>query len=219
MKKGVFAIICILIFTQCNRETVNIPTTKINFDNLAVGQKSLYVTWESKNIWADNITFKQTTDSISLTIISKETDGFKVEEKRLNKPELPAYYFFKIKEDSLYVHSLSTTSLSSSSSVFFNVGALQYPLKDSNLPTLNTNQWATPKAVDIDMNISQLFAKIGNFKIMGKDYDSAFVYFDRSTTPFDGPTITKIYTKKDGFISFQPIGGKTTFGRIYNLVP
>ena len=51
MKNIVFAAICSLIFTQCSRETVSPSTNKINFDNLAVGQKSLYVAWESNNIY------------------------------------------------------------------------------------------------------------------------------------------------------------------------
>jgi hypothetical protein len=208
------------LFWQCRNENVAPSQAKINFDNIAVGQKSLYIAWESNNIWDENITFKQTTDTLSLTVISRDSTGFQVEEKHLNDPSIFALYHFKIKGDTLFVeHSPTNVKFPRFSPFLFFDTSTHYVFKDNNLAKLNTNLWAMPKYAEVDIQILQLFAKIGNFKIMGKDYDSAFIYYNRSPMFVDGLIITRIYTKKDGFISFQPIGGKTTSGRFYNLIP
>jgi hypothetical protein len=219
MKKSQFisiSLVTVCLFWQCNNENVAPVQAKINFDNLAVGQKSLYVAWESNNIWDQNVTFKQTTDTLSLTVISEELDGFKVEEKQFNQPNYPPYYYyFKTRGDSLYIQPLPTITLYPTYNILFLGGSLQYILKDNNLPKLLTNQWGTPT----EGKPTELIGKINNIKIMDKEYDTAFVYFNSRDRVFDGPTITRIYTKKDGFISFQPFGGKTKFARIYNLIP
>jgi hypothetical protein len=220
MKNVSLVVICSLIFTQCHRESIVPVTSNINFENLAVGQKSLYVAWESNNIWDENITFKQTKDTLSLTVISEDSAGFQVEEKQFSEPTVFARYNFKIKGDTLFVeHISSNIKFPIFSPFLFSDTSTQYVFKDNNLAKLNTNAWAMPKYAETDIQILQLFAKIGNFKIMGKDYDSAFVYYSRSPLFVDGLIHTRIYSKKDGFISFQPIFGKTRGGRFYNLIP
>jgi hypothetical protein len=219
MKKAKFfsvllAVIC--LFTQCESESVepNKSNNHINFVNLAVGQKSQYVRWESRNAWQDNdTTYKQTKDTIQLSVISKDSTGFKVTEDHLNTLIPISTYYFKISKDSLYVFSKGDAN--KVQSTLFNFGKLTYPLKDNDLQKLTLNQWAVVQG----KNSEEFYGKTGTFKVMGKTYNDAFVYYNGKSIVFDGPILTRIYTPKDGFISFQALGGLLPYGNIYSLVP
>ncbi len=217
MKKYVISslwAIVILVFSNCQPDKVEPSSNNINFENLAVGQKSLYVRWESFRAFDDkDTTFKATTDTVFLLIESKDDAGFKVKEEHLNKKIASRFYYFKIKNDTLYVKSADENN--EIGSILFNFGKLSYPLKDNGLEKLTLNRWAFPQS----LNTNELFGKTGEFTVMGKTYSDAFAYYNGLPIIADGPMITRIYTKKDGFITFHALGGLIPFGSIYMLLP
>ena len=206
----------ILMFTNCDNTSIEPINTgnHINFNNMLVGQKSSYVRFESRNVWQDSdTTFKQTADTLNLTIVSQDENGFKISEDQLPKKIATFFYYFTIKNDSLLVKPV-TGSVSINSTIF-NFGASKFVLKDTNLPKWTLTKWARPK----DLTITEGFGKTGDFTIMGKRYTDAFAYYNSNPMIFDGPLVVQLYTKADGFISFQALGGLAPFGSIYNLIP
>ena len=122
----------IFLFSKCKKETVITTSNHINFENLAIGQKSYYINFKSKNPTLDSDTaFKATTDTILLKVIDKNENGFLIREEWLN----------------------------------------------------------------------------------------TLAFHDSNQIVFDGPAISKIYTKSNGFITFQTIGGFAPYGSIFNLMP
>ena len=208
----VFATVFISI--QCKKQTVNPPSNHINFENLAIGQKSYYVNFKSKNPTLDSDTaFKVTTDTILLKVIDKNENGFLIREEWLNTLILPAQYYFKIQGDTLLVKPASNQT--QIESAFFNSKHALYILTDKNFPVWKATRWAVLK----DLGVLKGFGKVENVKILNKNYSAALAFHDSNQIVFDGPALSKIYTKSDGFITFQTIGGFAPYGSIFNLIP
>ena len=204
----------IFLFSQCKKETVVTASNHINFENLAIGQKSYYINFKSKNPTLDSDTaFKATTDTILLKVIDKNENGFLIREEWLNTLILSAQYYFKIQGDTLLVKPL--TNQTQIESAFFNSKHTLYILNDKNLPLWKATRWAVLK----DVNVFNGFGKLENVKILNKNYSAALAFYDSNQIVFDGPAYAKIYTKSDGFISFQTIGGFAPYGSLFNLLP
>lgn len=204
----------VILFTQCKKETVITTSNHVNFENLAIGQKSYYINFKSKNPTLDSDTaFKVTTDTILLKVIDKNENGFLIKEEWLNTLILPAQYYFKIQGDTLLIKPVS--SQTQIESAFFNSKHTLYILTDKNLPVWKATRWAVLK----DLNVFKGFGKVENVKILNKNYSSAIAFYDSNQIVVDGPAYAKIYTKADGFISFQSIGGFAPYGSIFNLMP
>ena len=204
----------IFLFSQCKKETVVTASNHINFENLAIGQKSYYINFKSKNPTLDSDTaFKATTDTILLKVIDKNENGFLIREEWLNTLILPTQYYFKIQGDTLFVKPL--TNQTQIESAFFNSKHTLYMLTDKNFPLWKATRWAVLK----DVNVFNGFGKLENVKILNRNYSSAFVFYDSNAIVFDGPAYSKFYTKTDGFISFQTIGGFAPYGSLFNLLP
>lgn len=204
----------LFLFSQCKKETANTNFNHINFDSLAIGQKSYYINFKSKNPTLDSDTaFKATPDTILLKVIDKNENGFLIREEWLNTLILPAQYYFKIEGDTLLVKSLSNQT--QIESAFFNSRHASYILVDKNLPVWKATRWAVLK----DLGVLKGFGKVENVKILNKNYSAALAFHDSNQIVVDGPALTKIYTKSNGFISFQTIGGFAPYGSIFNLLP
>ena len=204
----------IFLFSKCKKETVITTSNHINFENLAIGQKSYYINFKSKNPTLDSdTTFKATTDTILLKVIDKNENGFLIREEWLNTLILPAQYYFKIQGDSLFVKPLANQT--QIESAFFNSRHALYILTDKNFPVWKATRWAVLK----DLGVLKGFGKVENIKILNKNYSSSIAFHDSNQIVFDGPAISKIYTKSNGFITFQTIGGFAPYGSIFNLMP
>ena len=204
----------VFLFSQCKKETVITTSNHINFENLAIGQKSYYINFKSKNPTLDsNTAFKATTDTILLKVIDKNENGFLIKEEWLNTLILPAQYYFKIQGDSLLVKPIS--SQTQIESAFFNSKHALYILTDKNFPLWKATRWGVLK----DLNVFNGFGKLENVKILNKNYSTALAFYDSNQIVVDGPAYAKLYTKSNGFISFQTIGGFAPYGSIFNLMP
>lgn len=54
---------------------------------------------------------------------------------------------------------------------------------------------------------------------MGKTYTDVFIYYNTELSQSTYPTVAVIYSKKDGFISFQYLGGGWRKGGVlHNLI-
>jgi hypothetical protein len=191
--------------------------TKINFTKLAVGQQSIYIKWNIERIYdAANTKFTQTQETLSLTVVSKNAKGFKIEEKQLIGGVPSVFYNFRVQGDSIFVEKISN-ALSLNSVLFnFKANKIAFLLKDAGLSTWALNRWAVPT----NFNQTSLveFGKVQNFTIMGTLYNKAIGYYNGQDSVFDGFTRVVLYTVKDGFICFHAFGGRAGTGASYQLI-
>jgi hypothetical protein len=206
------SILMILTVISCKKEdTTPDVGSNIRFDNLKVGQKSRYVKWQSKKWWEEaDTTFKQIPDTVTLTIVSQDTAGFKVSES--HNAGTSSTYYFKTEGDTLRVKPFMPNG--EFGSFLFYTANMSFVLKDNNLEKTALTRWAVPK----NMNVVKGFYKVENLKINATTYDNAIAYFNSNPIIVDGPAIFNIYNKEKGFISFQSLGGFAPLGIQYNLL-
>lgn len=208
----------IFLLTCCKKQKTELPTNNhIKFDQMAVGQKSQYVVWSSENFEQESdTTFKQTTDTLTLTIYNEINGVFWVKEERNDPNTLHSFYYsFSISNDTLKVAEPSGVSISTRSPIIFQYGAYNYHIRDNDLPQWTTNRWGKPNNVVSN----QKFGKVSTIKIMGKTYTDVFIYYNNEPVPSTYPTVAVIYSEKDGFISFQYLGGGWRKGGVlHNLI-
>lgn len=207
----------IFLLISCKKQKTELPTNNhIKFDQMAVGQKSQYVVWASENFEQESdTTFKQTTDTLTLTIYNEINGVFWVKEERNSNTLRSDYYSFSINNDTLKVAEPSGVSISTQPPIIFQYGSYHYHLRDNNLPLWTTNRWGKPNNVVSN----QKFGKVSSVKIMGKTYTDVFIYYNTESVPSTYPTVAVIYSKKDGFISFQYLGGGWRKGGVlHNLI-
>jgi hypothetical protein len=213
MKNALILVSILIIFTTISCKKEDTPPDaggNIQFDNLKVGQKSRYVKWQSKKWWEEtDTTFKQMPDTVTLTIVSQDTAGFKVSES--HNAGTSSTYYFKIEGDTLRVKPFVPNG--EFGSFLFYSSNMSFVLKDNNLEKTVLTRWAVPK----NMNVVKSFYKVENFKINATTYDNAIAYFNSMPIIVDGPAIFNIYKKEKGFISFQSLGGFAPLGIQYNL--
>lgn len=202
------------LFIHCHKDVKLNASEHINFDSLSVGQTSSYAHFTSRMPWSDSDTaYKASSDSLILTIVDKDENGFKVSEQWLHNKKAPAIYYFKIDGDSLFVKPM-INEVETRSEVFASQRS-SFLLSDKNLPLLTTTRWAVLK----DLGAIKAFGKVENVRILDKTYNNAIANYDAVQIIFDGPAITKIYSKADGFLSFQTIGSFRPNGNNYYLIP
>lgn len=207
----------IFLLISCKKQKTELPTNNhIKFDQMAVGQKSQYVVWASENFEQESdTTFKQTTDTLTLTIYNEINGVFWVKEERNSNTLRSDYYSFSINNDTLKVARPSGVSISTPPPIIFQYGSYQYHLRDNNLPLWTTNRWGKPNNVVSNQKIG----KVSSVKIMGKTYTDVFIYYNTELSQSTYPTVAVIYSKKDGFISFQYLGGGWHKGGVlHNLI-
>lgn len=207
----------VFFFINCKKQNVEQPSNNnIKFEQMAVGQKSKYVLWYSENFDQNSdTTFKQTTDTLTLTVYIERDGFFWINEVRNDSNVDGYYYSFSIKNDTLRVDRPPGFSLALPSRIIFQYGSFYYDLKGNNFPQWNISRWGKP----INATNDQKFGKIRSIKIMGKTYNDVFIYYNTEVFEPSAPTVAIIYSKKEGFISFQYLGGGwRNRGVIYNLI-
>jgi hypothetical protein len=207
---------CILFFSHCHHPKIDPMSSKIDFSKLTIGQKSLYVRFDIQHIYdLANTSFTQTKDTVSLTVVAKDTKGFKIAETHLDASEPPVFYYFRPVGDSLFVEPIDNDD-NSLNSVLFNFKHTTFILKDTGLPTWALNRWAIPTSLDQTEKIE--FAKVKNFTIMGNRYNKAIAYYNGQDSVFDGFSRVILYSAKNGFICFHAFGGRAGTGYSYQLI-
>jgi hypothetical protein len=186
----------------------------INFSNLQIGQKSIYVRSESMSWRNDSdTTFKKMTDTLHLKIIEKDANGFKVEEFHFNKKRPTVYFYFNVAGDSLIIKAVPSTS-SAGSSMFIN-DSQTFTLKEQGLTKWTANRWVIPQNIPFGKS----FGYVENATINGINYAKALGSYDSNQTIFDGPFRIKLYSKEAGFLSVQNLGSLAPGAEIWNLLP
>jgi hypothetical protein len=206
------SLIVFIAFISCKKdETTPNENNNIRFDDMKVGQKSRYVKWEGFPWHGEaDTTYKQVSDTVTLTIVAQDSAGFKISET--HNAGTSSIYYFKIEGDSLKVKPFEPNG--EFSSFVFYQPKTSYVLKDNNLDKIELSRWAVPK----NTSVVKKFFKAENFKINNTAYTSAISYYDTNPIIVDGPAFYSIYTKEKGFISFQRFGGFAPIGVQYNLL-
>ncbi len=202
------------LFNSCEKEQVNTPANgNIQFNNLAVGQKSIYIGFKSRMPWSDSDTaYKPLNDTLILTIIEKNDTGFRVKEERTDVSFKPSFYYFKIVGDSLFVKPSITDYVNSSVLIG---GPKSFVLKNNGLSKYTVNRWNVLK----DVYSLTGFGILNDVTILNKKYETTLMYHNPNAMVFDGQAYTRIYTPEDGFLCFEALGGFAPFGTIFYLTP
>lgn len=198
--------------TRCPDDVIPQNSLKIDFSNLAVGQESRYARLTAQKYWSESdTTYKNGNDTLILRIESQDEFGFKVSESHTSLKIATLYYYFKVVGDSLFVKPLPQMSLLNS--MVFSPAPQSFFLKDTGQPVLTLNKWWLPK----DVGITEGVGRVLDVRINNILYDKTLVDYNFKPIAFDGQAIVKIYTRTNGFISFQAVGGFTQTGLMYNL--
>lgn len=216
MKNNVILILlcCIsVLFYQCDESGIA-PTGSIRFDDMRVGQKSIYAGFSSKTPHSDSDTaYKPTGDTIVLTVVAQDANGFKISEEWLNSRIKTVYYYFKIEGDSLLVRPQPGESVTGS--IIFYRKQLSYALKDMNLPVWTANRWTVME----NEGIKKSFGKIKSVSILNQKYDNVLAYYDSTAIAWDGNAQIELYTMANGFVCFQFIGYFNPRGTLFYKIP
>ena len=206
-------LICGLSFlASCDKEDV-VLGNHISFSNMAVGQQSKYALYTSRSPWSDSDTaYKFANDTLILTIIAQNDTGFKVKEELTSHKNALNYYYFKVDGDSLRVKSANGNNVES---IVLAGAAKSFILKDNDLATLKANRWGVIQ----DVNVSKGVGVVSGLKILNENYGNLFAHYNTTPVVYDGQALTELYTLKDGFVSFQALGGFAPLGHIFYILP
>ena len=207
-------VLSLALFNGCEKDQLNTPANdNIQFNNLAVGQKSYYVGFQSRMPWSDSDTaYKPMKDTLTLTIVEKNDTGFRVKEERTDASFKPSFYYFKVVGDSLFVKPSLTDYVNSSVLVG---GPKSFVLKNDGLSKFTVNQWGVLK----DVYSLKGFGILNDVTILNKKYANTLIYHNPNAMVFDGQAYTRIYTPDEGFLCFEALGGFAPFGTIFYLMP
>jgi hypothetical protein len=187
---------------------------RMSFNNLKVGQISLFDRTIIQNWNKDSSSFEKNTDTLQLKVIDQDSNGFKIETHIINQRNYYDYFYVKIIGDSLYINPTIKGRLFFGG--LFLYYKFAYPLTENRLVKWNTNRWIIPQKVVFGKS----FGYVENAVINGVKYNKIIGSYDDSSTPSDGPISIYFYSKEKGFIGIYDLA---TFlghdGDLWNLIP
>jgi hypothetical protein len=212
------SIVIVLLFTNCKKQNIeSVSNNNINPEQMSVGQKSRYILWNSDNFEKDtDTTFKQVSDTLTLTTIGEIEGTYWVEEECTNEPFSRFSYKVKLRNDTLsFSKGQDGFVMNVPKSILLESAPTYYFLNTTNPPQWTTNRWGKPTI----SASNQKFGTLKSVKIMGKTYNDVFVYYNSQFVDRYIPNTVVIYSKKEGIISVQYYSNFSKFALQYNLLP
>lgn len=220
------------IISSCKKEPCCSPDPGpslqyIRFDNLAVGQKSKYITlWGEGYFLGQTDNFMYMDDTLVLEVVDKDPQkGFKIEERLAYSGDLSPtwlgydkdsvyYYYLRVEDDSLKI--LPVTGNYHRSRIFqFDFLSPKLPLKPISNPEIEIEGWMTNLPYcECDR---QGFVK--NYTLFGRIYPRLNLVMQNSPMALDGSGTTIVYTKSDGIVRFSTYSWWTQGGYGFDLLP
>jgi hypothetical protein len=217
-------ILCLILLLACEKtsdftpDVLPVSGNTIQFTNLRVGQKSTYVKWATCNYDkpSENF-FEQTTDTLTIEILSKDDNGFLVKESinqetscikaPVSYPQ-PFLFYLKQIDDSLIVKNKLSTD-SRLSRLFSNRNLPLNPVL-TNLKTLN--KWLLP-----ELTADTYWGFHENIVRNNNNFGKANVWWDGTSIVVDGPFRGLIYNNQNGIIAHIILGSQLPHGIVWYL--
>jgi hypothetical protein len=219
-------VICLTSLIACEKASTTIPDTPsvsgnlIQFDNLQVGQKSVYIKAIScQHYIASDTTFKMTQDTLTLEIMSKDGNGYLVKESvnqstpycykgTVGYPMPYVFYLNKV-GDSL-IMKVPINSDSRVSQIF----SFNLPLKAVTTNAKMLNKWLLP-----ELSSTNYWGFVDNVIRNNTNLGTATIWWHGSATVVDGPYNGLVYNSKYGIIARIGLGSMLPVGSIWYLKP
>lgn len=179
----------------------------VNFENLEVGQQSVYLSLKTTAPVDGNYTdnFEYQNDTLVIDIIDEDENGFLVKEYKTPlsesqgeagnfHPDDPNYYYLKIVNDSLHYSPTDP-------STYFESELLGSGLRILPLSTF-TNQEATIVGWTTTLSIypGMTTAFTPSFELFGYIYEDLNIFIDNRYLHWDANGVTFVYSRTHGFI-------------------
>jgi hypothetical protein len=196
-------------------------TNLIQLENLQIGQKSTYIRAAScQHYVVSDTTFKLLKDTLVLEIIRSDADGYLVKET-INQISpicgtgtvgfsTPFFFHLKKTGDSL----TARTQLGSDSRLSQIYANRTIPLRPTTTNAKTVNKWLLP-----DLSSDTYWGYIESVTRDNVNLGKANIWWDGSTTLFDGPFRGLVYNNQAGIIAVIGLGSQLPRGTIWYLKP
>lgn len=218
-----------ILFSACQHDCVS-PEPEpshlaIQFDHLAVGQKSRYQGLEGSEYYANNTdVFSYTDDTLQLEIIAQDANGFLVEETLHYVGALHPILAYD--KDSVYHYYLyvagDTLRFKPATGTYVNARIVGYltaknglPLSDFASPKIELTGWKT----SLPYCECRRTGYAENYTLFGQHYPRLNVIVENSPMSFDGNGETMVYAKTNGIVRFSTYSWWTQSGIGWDLIP
>ena len=212
-----FVGLCLIVaISNCKKDTAPAAntTSPINFDSLAVGQTSQYLGWAGSGYYDNDFNnFNYFDDTLSMTIVEKNANGYRVKEslsyvgdvnnQLKNEQDSVYYYYLHIANDTLFATPDDGKSLVRSFMLHGPwLGSLKWPLSDIVSNNLDITGYKT-NAPYCEC-YSEGFAE--NPVLLGTTYDRLNVVINDKQMALDGDGSTYLFGRKYGFVRVSSVG-------------
>lgn len=217
----------ILLFPACEKDCyVHYESggKNINFQQLAVGQSARYLgLLGEKYYMASTDDYGYTDDTLVLTIVAQDANGFKVAEalhyqgdvdNGIADKDSTYYYYFQVQSDTLQIMPFGPGQVKSRIFTYF-LRQQGLPLKTITGQKVVITGWKT--SLPYCECRQEGYAE--NYGLFGVAYDTLNVLVDNSFMAVDGPGQTYVYSAASGIVRFSTYSWWTQSGYGWDLLP
>lgn len=229
MKYLLFFSICCLFLVSCRDRREYLlpdPNNHIRFTDMQVGQTSRYVFFEGESYYDENnINFTYFPDTLQLTIIGSDANGFLVEEKltpgsaslnganHVSNPNKVYQYYLKVENDTVFQRIVPGGSAWLESHL--NYLPFKLPLAQFTAPEVNITGWKTNHGY----TESYWTATDPDYSLFGVLYANLNILTDNRPMALDGPGTWYAYSAENGIVKTATYSWWTQEGEGWDLLP
>ena len=203
----------------------NLPpyTGPIRFDSLEIGQRSRYIALLGEDYGSNNENFAYTTDTLRLTVVAQDANGFLIEESfkyvgsvsnwfDYEKDSIFRYYV-KVVDDTLRFKQVGASYWRSRIIGYYG-GRDGLPMADISSPKIDITGWRT----NLGYCECRQVGYAEDYSLFGKTYPKLNVLVDNAAMAFDGNGETYVYSKTIGIVRFSTYSWWTRSGYGWDLL-
>ncbi|HNE30201.1 MAG TPA: hypothetical protein PKL15_01820 [Saprospiraceae bacterium] len=229
MKHLLFFSICCLFLASCRdrrEEAQPDSSNHIRFNNMAVGQTSRYVLFKGESYDnPGNQNFAYYTDTLVLTIIGSDANGFLVEEKmapgsaslhganHITNAEEVYQYYFKVENDTVFQKAAPGSGAWLENRLTY--VPFKLPLAQITSPEVNITGWKT----DHGYTESYWTGTDPAYSLFGIFYAHLNILTDNRMMAVDGPGSWYAYSAENGIVKTATYSWWTQEGEGWDLLP
>lgn len=196
----------------------------IQFEAMAVGQKSHYIALLGYDYYSTKDTFVYTDDTLQLEIIAQDNNGYLIEETfqyvgdvspwfEFEKDSIRRYYV-KIRNDTLQFTPVGSPYLESH--IFtYQTSQSGLPLADFSSPKIDIHGWKT----SLDYCECRRTGYTEDYTLFGEHYDRLNILIANAPMAVDGNGDTYVYSRNKGIVRFSTYSWWFQNGYGWDLLP
>lgn len=229
MRTLFFLLSALLLWASCRdrREPLQPASGNfIRFNDMQIGQSSRYVLFEGEDYYdPDNFDFVYRPDTLVLTVVGADANGFLIEEKMtpgsasrhgagyiIDADSIYRYYF-SVNDDTLFQKALPGPGAYLNHRLGYTT--LELPLAQFTGPEIEIIGWK-PDFMDGNFYWSAIDR---DYQLFGVFYPDVNVLSDNRFMPPDGPGVWCAYTATNGLIKIATYNSWTRQGQGWDLLP